>query len=92
MPAPLFDRKPELRSIYPQDVWGYLNGSPASAPCIHEPWRQELIHQWVQEKRTGPPDAAASQKKIELLTSRIAEHRRLPIDILNDRARYESSL
>ena len=85
MLAPLFGRTPELRSIYPQDVWAYLNTAPASDPRIHVPWREELINQWVQQKRIGPPDAPASQKKIELLTSRIAEHKRLPIDVLTDR-------
>jgi len=85
MLAPLFGRPPELRSIYPQDVWAYLNTAPASDPRIHVPWREELINQWVQQKRIGPPDAPASQKKIELLTSRITEHKRLPIDVLTDR-------
>jgi hypothetical protein len=85
MLAPLFGRNPELRSIYPQDVWMFLNTAPASDPRIHVPWREELINAWVQEKRIGPPDDPGSQKKIDLLTSRIAEHKRLPIDVLTDR-------
>jgi hypothetical protein len=83
--APLFRRTPESRSIYPRDVWTFLNTSPASDPRIHVPWREELITEWVQQKRIGPPDAPESQRKIDLLTSRIAEHRRLPLDVLTDR-------
>jgi hypothetical protein len=86
MLAPLFGRTPELRSIYPEDVWAYLNTAPASDPRVHIPWREELINQWMQQKRIGPPDAPASQKKIDLLTSRIAERKQLPIDVLTDRA------
>jgi hypothetical protein len=85
MLAPLFGRTPELRSIYPEDVWVYLNTTPASDPQVHVPWREELINQWVRQKRIGPPDAPASQKKIDLLTSRIGEHKQLPIDVLTDR-------
>jgi hypothetical protein len=33
MLAPIFGRKPELRSVYPEDVWTYLNTTPASDPC-----------------------------------------------------------
>ena len=86
MLAPLFGRKPELRSIYPEDVWAYLNTAPAADPRIHLPWREELISDWITEKRIGPPDAPASQKRIGLLTSSIAEQKRLSIDVLSDRA------
>jgi hypothetical protein len=85
MLAPLFGRTPELRSVYPQDVWAYLNTAPASDPRVHVPWREQLLTEWVQQKRIGEPGAPESQKKIDLLTSRIAEHRRLPIDVLTDR-------
>jgi len=86
MLAPLFERRPELRSVYPPDVWAYLNRAPASDPRIHVPWREELITEWVRAGRIGPPNAPGSQKKIDLLTSRIAEHKRLPLDVLNDRS------
>ena len=85
MLAPLFGRKPELRSTYPDDVWAYLNTAPATDPRIHVPWREELMSEWMKAGRIGPPDAPGSQKKIDLLTSRIAEHKRLPIDVLTDR-------
>jgi len=45
-----------------------------------------LIAEWMQLGRIGPPDAPGSQKKIDLLTSRIAEHKRLSINLLADRS------
>ena len=86
MLAPIFGRTPELRSIYPQDVWAYLNTAPATDPRVHVPWRDELISEWMQAGRIGPPNVSGSQKKIDLLTSRIAEHKRLSIDLLADRS------
>jgi len=85
MLAPLFGRKSEVRSIYLDEVWVYLNTASATDPRIHVSWREELIAEWVKAGRIGPPDAPGSQKKIDLLTSRIAEHKRLPIDVLTDR-------
>lgn len=86
MLAPLFDRRPELRSVYPQDVWTFLNTAPVSDPRIRVPWREQLVEEWVHEGRIGPPSEAKSQKKIDLLTSRIGEHKRLPIGVLTDRS------
>jgi hypothetical protein len=86
MLAPIFGRRPELRSVYPQDVWTYLNTAPAADPRVHVPWKDELIAEWVRLGRIGPPNALGSQKKIDQLTSRIAEHTRLSIDLLNDRS------
>ena len=86
MLAPIFGRTPELRSIYPQDVWAYLNTAPPTDPRVHVPWRDELISEWMQAGRIGPPNVSGSQKKIDLLTSRIAEHKRLSIDLLADRS------
>src|SRR5207245_9374998 len=86
MLAPIFGRTPELRSIYPQDVWAYLNTAPPTDPRVHVPWRDELISEWVQAGRIGPPNVSGSQKKNDLLTSRIAEHKRLSIDLLEDRS------
>jgi hypothetical protein len=85
MLAPLFGREPELRSVYPQDVWTYLNTAPPTDPKVHEPWKDELIAEWVKAGRIGPPAAPESQQKIGQLTSRIADHKRLSIDLLTDR-------
>ncbi len=86
MLAPLFQRTPELRSIYPESVWAFLGTAPVSDPRVHIPWREELIDEWVKSGRIGPPGAPASQKKIDLLTSRIGDQKHLSIDLLTDRS------
>jgi hypothetical protein len=85
MLAPLFGREPEKSSIYPQDVWTYLNTVPASNPRVKVPWKEQLIDEWVKAGRIGPPTASASQVKINRLTSGIANRKRLAIGDLNDR-------
>jgi hypothetical protein len=85
MLAPLFNQRAELRSIYPADVWTYLNTAPLNDPRVHVPWREELMNRWMQSGVLGPPNTPASQAKIQLLTSRIGEQRRLPLDVLSDR-------
>jgi hypothetical protein len=86
MLAPVFDRRAELRSVYPEDVWKYLNTAPATDPRVHVPWKDELIGEWEQVGRIGPPSAPESQKKISKLTSRIADHAKLSIGDLTDRS------
>lgn len=85
MLAAIFNREPEKHSVYPPEVWAYLNTVPAAYPHVHQSWRQELIQQWIREKRIGPPEAPATQKKIHLLTSPFAEHSRVSLDVLVDR-------
>lgn len=86
MLAAFFDREPEKHSVYPAEVWAYVNARPVAYPKVQTTWRDELIQQWVQQKRIGPTDAPGSQKKILLLTSSIAEHTRLSLDLLTDRS------
>ena len=85
MLAPLFGRESEISSVYPQDVWSYLNTVPAADPRIHEPWKDELISEWVKQDRIGAPAAPASQAKIDRMTSGINNHVRLSIGDLSDR-------
>ena len=85
MLAPLFGREPELSSVYPQDVWTYLNTVPANNPRVPVPWREQLIAEWVRLGRIGPPAAPASQAKIARLTSGIANRKPLTIGDLTDR-------
>ena len=49
------------------------------------PWTQELIAQWVNNGRIGPPTASASQAKINRLTSGVANREKLSIADLIDR-------
>jgi hypothetical protein len=86
MLAPLFGRTPELRSEYPSDVWTYLNTAPANDPRVHVPWKDNLISEWVSLGKIGPPAAPGSQAKIDQLTSRIADQKRLSADLLADRS------
>jgi hypothetical protein len=86
MLAPVFGRTTELRSVFPQDVWTYLNTAPATDPRIHVPWKDDLIAEWVRLGRIGPPNVPASQQKIDKLASRIADQKRLSIDELTDRS------
>lgn len=85
MLAQLFGRPPEIHSVYPPDVWAYLNQKPLAYPRVASSWREQLVQDWQAEKRIGPPDAAASQKKIALLTSSISEHAPLPLNVLTER-------
>jgi hypothetical protein len=85
MLAPLFGRESEKSSIYPQDVWTYLNTVPAANPREKVPWKEQLINEWVKAGRIGPPTAPASQAKIDRLTSGIANRKRLSIGDLTDR-------
>jgi hypothetical protein len=77
MLAPIFGRRPELRSVYPEDVWTYLNTAPVTDPRVHVPWKSELIAEWVRLGRIGPPEAPASQAKLDKLASRIGDPKRL---------------
>jgi hypothetical protein len=85
MLAPMFGRESEKSSIYPQDVWTYLNTVPASNPRVQVPWKEQLMAEWVQLGRIGPPTAPTSQPKTDRLTSGIANRKRLSISDLSDR-------
>jgi hypothetical protein len=62
------------------------------------PWKSELIAEWIRPGKIGPPDAPESQQKLDKLTGRIADQKRLSIDLLTDRSpmlldlRYRLSL
>ena len=86
MLAQIFNRTPELRSEYPNDVWTYLNTAPVNDPRVHVPWKDNLISEWVRLGRIGPPAAPASQEKLDQLSSRIADQKRLSVDVLTDRS------
>ena len=71
--------------VYPNDVWSFLNASPAPDGHVDTSWRDALVNDWVKEKRIGPPQQAPSQKKIEMISSEIAPHKTYSIDVLTDR-------
>lgn len=86
MLAPIFGRPAEVHSVYPPTVWAWLNAKPEAYPREREAWRTALIAQWQHEGRIGAPDASGSQKQIQMLTSTIAEHQKLPLDVLQNRS------
>jgi hypothetical protein len=86
MLAQIFSRTREPRSEYPRHVWTYLNTAPADDPRVHVPWKENLISDWVRLGRIGPPQAPASQTKLDELSSRIADQKRLSVDVLADRS------
>lgn len=86
MLAPVFNHPAELRSVYPEDVWRFLNTAPATDPRVHVPWKDELLAEWERVGRIGPPSAPESQNKVRKLTSRIADHAKLSIGDLTDRS------
>jgi hypothetical protein len=85
MLAPMFGRESEKSSVYPPDVWAYLNAVPPTNPRVKTTWKDELIAQWVQAGRIGQPSSATAQPKIDRLTSQIAKPIPLSIQDLTDR-------
>ena len=80
-------RMPTVTPICPTTRPGLTsNTAPAGNPRVHVPWKDELISEWVRLARIGPPDAPESQQKIDRLTRRIADHKRLWIGDLTDRS------
>jgi hypothetical protein len=82
MLARLFDRPAALRSIYPDDVWMYLNSPPSGIPQTR---LQALLAEWAETGRIGRPDLPQSQGKIDLLTSSMNKGAKLSIDTITDR-------
>lgn len=85
MLAPLLGRGTGRHTAYPHDVWAYLNTPPASNSRDSESPRQKLIDDWVREKQIGWPSAPSSQKKINLLTSKLNDRKRMSLKVLVDR-------
>lgn len=85
MLGPLLEGKTSGHSAYPHDFWAYLNTPPASNSRDSESPRQELIDNWVREKQIGQPGAPSSQKKINLLTSKLNDRKRMSLKVLTDR-------
>ena len=85
MLAPLLGRQSETSSIYPPDVWAYLNAVPPANPRVKTTWKDELIAEWVKLGRIDQPGSASAQPKIDRLTSEISKPVQLSIDDLTDR-------
>jgi hypothetical protein len=86
-PNPLarpFGRPSERMSVWPDDVWAYLNSVPPGG--VHSETRLEsLIEDWTRQGRISSQASPAAERKIEFLTSSFSERRRLSLNDLSDR-------
>lgn len=86
MLAPLIGPAQNRQSLYPHDIWAYLNAPAPSNSGVQVSRRQSLIDEWVRTKKIGLPGAPGSEKEIGLLTSKISEHKPMSVHLLRDRS------
>ncbi len=83
--APLFARQPALNSYYPQEVLEYLRSVPPGEGIDSGSRLDQLMAEWRQVGRLGPPGSAETDQKITRLTSSLDDKTKLSIDDLSDR-------
>jgi hypothetical protein len=88
MLARFFGREPAaaeaIPSDYPQTVWSYLNSARLSKPNAATR-REQLIAKWRSENRIAQATSAKSERKLESISSNLAQVRRLSISDIDDR-------
>jgi hypothetical protein len=84
MPVP-FLSKPQEHSIYPADIWAYLNSAPEGA-ASQVSKREQLLAGWRKAGRFPPSDSPQFKSRIALLTETDATNKKLNMDLLADRA------
>lgn len=88
MLARFFGRQPEateaIPSIYPEEIWSYLNSAPPSQP-IKATRSEQLIAKWSSEGRINQDGSAKGERRVETMSSNISQLRKLTINDLNDR-------
>ena len=88
MLARFFGRQPDaleaIPSIYPEEVWSYLNSAPPSQPT-KSTRREQLIAKWRREGKIEQDNRLKSDRRVEALSSNISQWRKLSIDELDDR-------
>ena len=88
MLARFFGRQPgaaeAISSVYPEEVWTYLNSAPPSQPAKGTR-REQLIAKWRSEGRVEQDGSVKSERGIAALSGKISQSRRLSIDELDDR-------
>ena len=85
MLAPLFARPSVLSSSYPQPVLDYLRSAPPGENQASGSRLEQLMAEWQQFGRVGPPGSAKADKKIGRLTSSMDDKTKLSIDDISDR-------
>ena len=88
MLARFFGRQPDateaIRSVYPEEVWSYLNSATPSQ-SNGETRREQLVAKWRREGRIEQDASPKGQRRIESITGNISQAGRLDINELNDR-------
>jgi hypothetical protein len=88
MLARFFGREPDaaeaIQSVYPEEVWSYLNSAPPSQSNV-EARREQLVAKWRSEGRIDQGASPRGEARIESITRNISQIRRLDINELNDR-------
>jgi hypothetical protein len=88
MLARFFGREPAaaeaIPSDYPQTVWSYLNSARLSKPNAAT-WREQLIARWRSEGRIAQDTSPKSERKLESISSNLAQIRKLSIRDMDDR-------
>jgi hypothetical protein len=88
MLARFFGRQPDaseaIPSVYPEEVWSYLNSVPPSQPT-KSTRREQLIAKWRSEGRVEQDGSVKSERGVAALSGKISQSRRLSIDELDDR-------
>ena len=74
----------EIPSVYPKQVWIYLDSAPATEPA-NGTRRDQLIAKWRLEGKIGPGNSLKDQRKSERLSSNVWQARKLSIGELDDR-------
>ena len=85
MLARLFDRPSENISLWPDDVWNFLNSVPVQGTRT-QTRLESLKETWMMQGRTSLQKSAASEATIAFLTSSPAEARHLSLGDLSDRS------
>lgn len=80
-----FLSKPQEHSVYPADIWAYLNNYPEGATSQASK-REQLLAGWRKAGRFPPSDSPQFKSKIALLTETDATNKKLNMDLLADRA------
>jgi hypothetical protein len=88
MLARFFGRQPNateaIPSVYPEEVWVYLNSASPSQTNIATR-REQLILKWRREGRIKQDASATSERRIESLSSSLSEVRKMSISDLDNR-------
>ena len=80
-----FFSKPAEHSIYPADIWAYLNGVPEGRSSQASK-REQLLAEWSKAGRLPPRDSPQFKSKIALLTGTNAANKKLNMDMLSERS------